>query len=136
MIDGDNIPPIDDDEWLARFILYSNEFRQDKTVKPKLFMPYKHVVLSVNPHRDCTIQEISNLGYKVAEARNRTLYGRADIKASSSRITPLDVVPKPLLPENPNHAEIVGFPPAKEDQQSLALKLAAKAGRRVCAPEV
>jgi len=134
MIDDDNIPPVADDEWLARFIVNSNEFRQDDTVRPKLFMPYKFVALSVNRHRDCTEEEIWDVGFEVAEMRQRTLYGRADIKAASARIAPLDVVAKPLMPRNPNHAEIVGFPPAKEDQQALAVKLAAAASKRISAP--
>ncbi|MEX1224277.1 MAG: hypothetical protein WEA31_06980 [Pirellulales bacterium] len=135
MIDVDNIPPVGDDELLARFIVNSNEFRQDDTVKPKLFMPYSRVELSVNRHRDCTETEIWGVGYKVAETRQRTLYGRADIMASSSRIAPLDVVPDPLLPANPNHAEITRFPPAKEDQQALAVKLAAAASKRLSPPD-
>ncbi|MEX0867490.1 MAG: hypothetical protein WD030_09030 [Pirellulales bacterium] len=135
MIDVDNIPPVGDDELLARFIVNSNEFRQDDTVKPKLFMPYSRVELSVNRHRDCTETEIWGVGYKVAEARRRTLYGRADIKASSTRIAPLGVVLDPLLPANPNHAVITRFPPAKEDQQALAVKLAAAASKRLSPPD-
>ena len=134
MIDTDNIPPIDDDEWLARFIVNSNEFRNDDTVRPKLFMPYKHVALSVNRHRGCTEKEIWKVGCDVAEERQRTLHGRADIIASSCRIGPLDVFRDPLLPTNPNHAEIRGFPPAKEDQQALAVKLAAAASKRIAPP--
>ena len=135
MIDVDNIPPVADDEWLARFIVNSNEFRQDDTVKPKLFMPFKHVALSVNRHRDCTEEEIWCVSCNVAEKRQRRLYGRADITALSSRISPLDVVANPLFPSNPNHADIVGFPPAREDQQAIALKLAAAASKRVFAPD-
>jgi hypothetical protein len=135
MIDVDNIPAVADDEWLARFIVNSNEVRRDNTVRPKLFMPYKLVALSVNRHRDCTEEEIWGVGYKVAEMRQRSLYGRADIKASSSRIPPLNVVSRPMLPSNPNHAEITGFPPAKEDQQALAVKLAASASKRIAAPD-
>jgi len=37
----------------------------------------------------------------------------------------LKVIPDPLLPSNPNHANIVGYPPAKEDQMALAKVLAA-----------
>lgn len=135
MIDVENIPSVADDEWLARFIVNSNELRHDDTVRPKLFMPYKLVALSVNRHRNCTEEEIWGVGYEVAETRQRKLYGRADIKAASARIAPLDVVAKPLMPKNPNHAEIVGFPPAKEDQQALAVKLAAAASKRIRTPD-
>lgn len=134
MIDDDNIPPVANDECLARFIVNSNEFRPDNTVKPKLFMPYKFVALSVNRHRDCTDEEIWNVGHEVAETRQKKLYGRADIKTALARIAPLDVVASPL-PANPNHAEIRGFPSAKEDQQALAVKLAAAASKRICVPD-
>jgi hypothetical protein len=35
------------------------------------------------------------------------------------------------LPENANHSNRFGFPEKKEDQQSLALKLSAKATKRI-----
>ena len=135
MIDADNIPPVADGELLARFIVNRNEFRGDDSVKPKLFVPYKRVALSVNRLRDCSEEEIWNVGFSVAEERNRTLHGRSDIRASSCRINPLDVVPKPLLPNNPNHADVTGFPSAKEDQLAVAVKLAAAASGRISVPE-
>jgi len=46
----------------------------------------------------------------------------------------LDVIPKPLLPANPNHADVTGLPSAKEDQRALAVKMAAAAGKVVDAP--
>ncbi len=125
MIDPLNIPSIADDELLARFIVNSNERRPDGNVTPRLFLPYSRVDLSVNRHRDATEDETWLIGKKVAAQRDRTLYGRADIRASSCRISPLEVLPRPILPENPNHADVVGYPPAKEDQLSLAEKLAA-----------
>lgn len=132
MIDANNsVPPVDDDEELARFIVNSNEYRKgDDTVRPKLFMPYKLVALSVHRHRDCSEKEIWQIGAKVAEKRECHLYGRADIQASSCRIEPLDVVCRPLL-DNPNHADITGYPAKREDQLSLATKLAAAASRRI-----
>jgi hypothetical protein len=125
MIDPLNIPPVADNELLARFIVNSNERRSDGSVTPKLFLPYSRVDLSVNRHRDATEEETWSIGRKVAAQRGKTLYGRADIRATACRISPLDVLPRPILPENPNHADIVGFPLAKEDQLSLAEKLAA-----------
>ncbi len=135
MLNTENIPKVDDDEQLARFIVYSNEYRKsDDTLRPRLFMPYSFVALSVNRHRDSNEKELWKIGSHVAEQRKRTLYGRADIKALSCRIEPLDVQPD-QLPGNPNHANIIGYPPKKEDQQSLALKLAAAAGKRISRPE-
>ncbi len=133
MIDPEKISPVADDELLARFIVNSNEFRKDQSVKPKLFMPYKLVALSVNRHSECSEKETWQFGHEVAAQRKKTLYGRSDILASNCRIEPLDVVPKPLK-GNPNHADVIGFPPKKEDQLSLATKMAATAGKRIVPP--
>jgi hypothetical protein len=125
MIDSANIPPTADNELLARFIVYSDEKRADGTVKHKLFLPYKLMELSVNRHREATIEETWQVGFDVATERGRTLYGLANIRASSCRSNELDVTPAPQLPKNPNHANIVGYPPTKEDQMAIAQILAA-----------
>jgi hypothetical protein len=125
MIDPNHVPPVADNELLARFILFSNEIRADGTVKPKLFLPYSLVVLSVNRHREATQEETWRVAWEVALARNKDLYGNANIRASNCRIESLDVVAEPILPNNPNHADIAGYPTKKEDQLSLAAKLAA-----------
>lgn len=124
MIDPHQIPQIADEELLTRFIVNRNEVREDGTVRPQLFLPYKRIELSVNRHRDATPEETWTLGRRVAEQRGKMLLGRADLRASVCRIVPLDVVPHPL-PENPNHADIIGYPPRKDEQLSLAAKLAA-----------
>lgn len=125
MIDPENIPPVADNELLARFIVYSDEKRADGTVKHKLFLPYRLVELSVNRHREATPEETWQAGYDVATERQRTLYGLANIRASNCRISNLDVVSDPQLPKNPNHANITGYPPEKEDQMAIAKVLAA-----------
>jgi hypothetical protein len=131
MIDPNNVPPVDDGELLARFIVNSNEFRADDSVTPTLFMPYKRVVLSVNRHRDATVEETWDVGRRVASERARTLYGRSDLPAIACKVDSLKVVAKPILPDNPNHADVEGYPPKKEDQKSLAQKLAANASKRI-----
>ena len=134
MIDPNDVPPVADNELLARFIVNSNEFRPDGNVTPKLFLPYKRVELSVNRRREATSEETWAFGRRVAARREKVLYGRAEIRASSCRIAPLDVVPNAIEPDNPNHedhnpnhADVVGFPPPprKDEQISLAQKLAA-----------
>jgi hypothetical protein len=125
VIDPESIPSVADNELLARFIVHHDEKRSDGTVKHKLFLPYKLVELSVNRHREAMLEETWQVGYGVAEERQRTLYGLANIRASSCRIDPLDVTPAPILPKNPNHANVTGYPPAKEDQMALAKILAA-----------
>lgn len=125
MIDPQNVPMVADNELLARFILNSNEKRDDGNVTHKLFMPWKWTELSVNRHREASPIETWNCGFEVAAARNKSLYGLANIRASSCRLGTLDVVPDPILPSNPNHTNISGFPPAKEDQMAIAKELAA-----------
>ena len=92
---------------------------------PAVFLPYKRVELSVNRHRDAGLVETWTIGKQVAEQRGKALLGRADVRANAGRIPPLDVVPSPILPQNPNHADIVGYPPRKDEPLSLAAKRAA-----------
>ncbi len=125
MMHPDQIPDVADNELLARFIVNSNEKRPDGQVSHRLFMPYKWVELSVNRHREATLEETWQVGSEVAIARNKSLYGLANIRASQCRVRTLDVVPAPILPGNPNHANITGYPAAKEDQMAIANELAA-----------
>lgn len=141
MIDADNVPEVALDEVVARFILEKKLVYEDGSPKPRLFYPYKHVELSVNRHRECTQDEIWMFGRGVSEFRNKTLVGRSDIAVEDCTFDTLEVVAKPIkdhpkgVPDNPNHADIVGFPDNKEDQMSLAQKLAAKAGKRLLPPD-
>lgn len=128
MIPEDDVPEIAPNELLARFILHSNEMRNDGSVTDKLFLPYKQVELSVNRHRQASIDETWAVADKIAVDRGKKLYGRADIKSDSCRFEPLIVSKDPIIPGNPNHAVINGFPPPprKEDQMAIAKKLAAE----------
>lgn len=147
MIDPDNVPEVADGEVLARYILAGQTtkslrkyVREDDSVKPELFLPYQHVELSVNRHRDCDEAEVWGFGRAVANFRQMKLHGRCDLSVADCRLDTLSVVKRPIkddsrgVPDNPNHADIVGFPPKKEDQKSLAQKLAAKATKRMLPP--
>jgi len=128
MIDPQNVPAVTDEELLARFIVNGDYVRPDGGVKPELFMPYKWVELSVNRHREASLDETWAIGIQVAEGRGKKLIGRADIQASACHIPPLKAQSAPIL-GNPNHADIVGYPPDKAEQKSLATKLAASIQR-------
>ena len=142
MIDPKDVPSVDDDEMLARYILAGEKtkslrklVRPDETIKPQLFMPYPHRDLSVNRHRDCSEDEIWSFGKAVAAYRDRTFHGRSDISVADCALDSLEVLAKPIppppdVPANPNHADIVGFAEKKEDQLSLAAKLAERASER------
>lgn len=134
MIDENNVPEIDSTETVTRFILQNAHFRpSDNTVKPTLFLPYSRTELSVNRLRDATLEETWHVGRGIAETRQATFYGRADLQASHCTLGSLNLVQDPI-PGNANHANIIGFPPRKEDQKSLALQLASFASHRIAPP--
>lgn len=134
MLDPSHIPPVNDDELLARYATQSGHFRaSDKQVKQSLFLPHPHQELSVTRHREATETEIWSAGDDVANVLGRQLYGRADIQASACKIETLRVKAKPII-GNPNHADIEGWPTAKEDQKAIALKLAASATKLIPSP--
>lgn len=134
MIDPEQVPPVDDSELLARYVMQSGLFRKiDGTVKPELFMPHPYQDLSVTRHRDATLTELQAVGVHIAEERKRTLYGRADIRTIDCNIGKVKVVEDPL-PENPNHADIRGFPSEKADQKAIALKLVEAASKLIPFP--
>jgi hypothetical protein len=139
MIDPNNVPPVAENELLARFITQTKQFRSsDQTVKPDLFIPFRLTELSVTRHREATTDELWRNGREIATLRQQTLYGRCDVRAADCAIGPLSVIPDPILPPrapyNPNHANIAGFPPARDDQKALALRIALRASKRIVSP--
>lgn len=136
MIDPENVPPVTDAELLARYVTTSRHFRSsDNTVKQDLFMPHPYIELSVTRHLDATEPEIWEVGVDVAAQIDRKLYGRTDIQSCYCNIDSLQVTAKPILPKNPNHADIEGWPSAKQDQKVIALKLAASASKLIPPPK-
>lgn len=136
MIDPDNVPPIANGELLARYATQSSHFRKsDRTVKPNLFMPHPHRELSVTRHLHATEDELWAVGQDVCAEMNRKLYGRSDLCVDDCQTETLTVVKKPIKPNNPNHADISGWPSQKQDQKAIALKLAASASKLIPLPE-
>ncbi len=140
MIDPNDIPPVAGDELLARYITQAKQLRpSDQSVKPDLFIPFRLTELSVTRHREATAEELWQVGRDVAALRQQILYGRSDVRASDCAVGPLSVMPDPILPPdelyNPNHANVAGFPAAKDDQKALAIKIAHKASKRIAPPE-
>lgn len=136
MIDPENVPLVTDAELLARYVTTSRHFRSsDNTVKQDLFMPHPYIELSVTRHLNATESEIWEVGVDVAAQIERKLYGRSDIQACDCNIKSLQVTAKPILPKNPNHADIEGWPPAKQDQKAIALQLAASASKLIPPPD-
>jgi hypothetical protein len=132
MIDGTSVPPVTADELLARFATQGSQFRKgDKTVKQDLFIPNSLGEVSVMRHWDATEGEIWAVGRAVASKMARTLYGRSDIQAAACQNLALTVVATPIAPDNPNHADIKGWPEKKEDQKAIAQKLAVVASKLI-----
>ena len=131
MSDGGTLPPVDPDEWLARFILYKRYIRADRTVRPDAFIPHPYPDLSVTRHLLLSEAQLWEIGRDVAQENGKTLQGRADAQASVFQLRELRVVPEPL-PKNPNHATVIGWPAEKPAQKIIAQQIADAAGK---APE-
>ena len=127
--------PIADDELLARYITYSRWFRkQDQTVKQDAFIPPEDPLeLSVTRHINLTEDDIWRVGKGIVNDTPRTLYGRADVETGHVKAQKLNVVSQPV-PDNPNHANIIGWPIEKDARKMRALEIA-KAARFVANPE-
>jgi len=117
-------PPITDNEWLARFILFGRWLRGDQTVRPDAFIPHPWPNLSVTRRLGLDEEELWRIGQNVADQRSLPLYGRADIRARSIRKHRLDIQP---TPEPRNHANITGWPKEKPAQKIIAQEIAATA---------
>jgi hypothetical protein len=63
----------------------------------------------------------------------KTSTGDLDILTRDCLVDSLQVIAHPF-PDNPNHADVKGWPPAKEDQKAIALKLAASATKLIPPP--
>jgi hypothetical protein len=133
MSNGGTLPPVEANEWLARFILKQNHIRPDQTVKQDAFIPHPHRELSVTRHLQLSETQLWGVGYNVAQQIGKILQGRADVQASVFQRQELQVVAAPL-PENPNHANAVGWPAEKPTQKIIAQQIAAAAGKTIHAP--
>ncbi len=133
MIDPSSVPEVEPDELLARYILYSRHIRNsDGTIKADAFIPHLDE-LSVTRHRDATTDELWEVGQSVASRRSKRLHGRGDVTAHAIIDQGLNVVADPIagdpeLADNPNHANVTGWPPGDKDRQRLlALEIAKEA---------
>lgn len=127
MSDGGTVPPIDSDEWLARFIYYQRYIRPNRTVRPEAFIPHPYPDLSVIRHLQLSEAELWQIGRDVARPTGKTLYGRADVQAIVFLLQELRVGADPL-PKIPNHANVFGWPAEKPAQKIIAQEIAAAAG--------
>jgi hypothetical protein len=133
MTDEEARGPVTSNELLARFILHGSHLRQDWTVKPDAFIPHPRLDLSVTRHLHLSEDELWNIARRVARQTSKILHGRADVQASDFERQTLRVVAAPVL-ENPNHANVSGWPIEKFAQKAIAQEIAQAAGKARKAP--
>lgn len=125
MTDIPTLPPVLEDEWIARFILFRDWIRKSgPSVRPDAFIPHPYPNLSVTRRKDLSEAELWQIGQEIADKRPATLYGRADLQAISVIKKSLRIVP---TPEPKNHANITGWPADKPSQKIIAQEIAAEA---------
>lgn len=120
------------EELFARFAVQKSHLRADKTPRPDLFIPPPNLRLSVTRHLNLSEGQLWETGKSVARQVEKTLYGRADIKAEVCFGQKLKVALAPT-DGDPNHANLIGWPSDKAAQKSVAQELAAsvEAGKTV-----
>ena len=114
------------EELLARYITSSRWYRKkDQTVKQDAFIPPEDPLeLSTTRHLNLSENEIWGIGNEIVSGQqNRKLHGRADVEVSHVMSQSLDVVADPTT-DNPNHANIKGWPSSKDARKLLALEIA------------
>lgn len=117
------------DELLARYITSSKWYRRgDQTVKQDAFIPPENPLeLSTTRHLNLSENEIWDIGNEIVSGQeNRNLHGRADVRVFHITSQLLSVVAAPTT-DNPNHANIRGWPLSKDARKLLALEIARNA---------
>ena len=128
MINPANVPDVQAEELLARYILFSKHIRSsNETIKPDAFVPHPYHELSVTRHQHASEDEVWAIGMDVAETIQRRLHGRGDITAQACLDQGLEVVAAPLE-NNPNHANVTRWPSGdKARQRFIAMRIAESA---------
>jgi hypothetical protein len=116
------------DELLCRYLLSRSQFSpQKKKVKSSAFLPPPDLRLSifrVVGLTEDTIWEISEKEVVQKQSTPKTLYGRAEVMATTVRETGLTIDPDN---DPPRHANILGWPEEKSEQKLIALELSESA---------
>jgi hypothetical protein len=120
-------------EDVSRFIVQSRWVRQDRSIRHTAFMPNPKtdsLATSVTIIGGLTSRAIWQIAQGVATIMGKDLHGRSDIAAEAVSAASLHLSITPT-PENPQHADITGWPDDKPGQLLRAQKLAAKASRLI-----
>lgn len=136
MLAPQNVPAVDANEMLARFVLSRRHINQQShTVKADAFVPHPYDELSVTRHLAAVDQEIWSVGEDVAAARQppKSLYGRGDVLAATYLGQQLDVIAEPVV-GNPNHVNVCRWPADDRAAQFLIAKEIAAVAKYIPKP--
>jgi len=124
MSESEPLSPITATEILARFVVRRQWIRQDGTIRQDAFIPPPDLELSVTRHFGLAEHQLWAIGEQVAtELQIVPLLGRADVSVEHVTRCKLDAVAA-ALPNNPNHAHLIGWPKEKSAQKMAAVELA------------
>jgi len=113
-------------ETVCKYQLDKKDVRGDGTVRHRAFMPASDGARSIFRISGLPDSEIWSLGLeKVARLRNLPLLGRFDVNAGL--VYDQELRFNADADRRSRHADIIGWPPEKEKQQSIAQNLAAEA---------
>jgi hypothetical protein len=126
MTDPSRVTLVEADAWLARFVLHRSHVRSNQTVKPDAFIPHPWPNLSLTRHGSLDENGIWSIGSDVAAQTDKTLYGRADLRAEVFMRENLRVAAAPVA-GNPNHVNVMDWPAGKPAQKSIAQLIVASA---------
>jgi hypothetical protein len=120
-------------ETVCKYQLNKKDVRANGTVRHSAFMPASDGARSVFRVSGLLDQQIWSLGLeKVARVRTLPLFGRIDLNAGL--VYDQELTFHADTDRQSRHADIVGWPPEKEKQQSIAQILAAEA-RAISLPQ-
>jgi hypothetical protein len=135
MLDPTNVPAVESDELLARYIFSDRHFsRENRRVKAGAFMPAPDGAISVTRHREATQDELWQVGQAIARLRDSTLYARADVLSATCASWQLSVKAAPI-DGNPNHANVAGWPMQDKARRKLIAEEIALVAEFVPLPE-
>lgn len=135
MLNPANVPAVESDELLARYIFSDRHFsRENRRVKAGAFMPAPDGAISVTRHREATPEEVWHVGQAIARLRDSTLYARADVLSATCESWQLRVEAAPI-DGHPNHANVVGWPMQDKARRKLIAEEIALVAKFVPLPE-
>ena len=120
-------PEVAPSEPITRFLFFSRHIRADGFLRPDPLMPFPYAELSVSVLDSRTPEQLWGVGDGIGTSLPvpRPCLGRTDISAQAFYAQALTVV-RQATPVDPSHANVEGWPAAREQQKQLALNIIEK----------